>query len=165
MILRVESLLLFLVSCFSLTELRAFMVGCTDSKAFWVLCLILFVFALYFWSYVFQNFLLCFHDSDALMCNMLTFLHELFFLFFVQLIPSPSLLLRANWPIRPSLYHSFPSAADLLCLILLHHLSDAVKSIHGRAVSNLGALRNAAAGTSVICFQYPVGSFTVRLLS
>lgn len=36
------------------------------------------------------------------------------FSFFVQLIPSLSSLLRATWPTRPSLYHSFPSAADLL---------------------------------------------------
>lgn len=38
------------------------------------------------------------------------------FLFFLQLIPSRSSLPRATWLIHPSLYHSFPSAAELLHL-------------------------------------------------
>lgn len=33
--------------------------------------------------------------------------------FSLQLIPSPSSLLQANWPTRPCPYRSFPSAADL----------------------------------------------------
>lgn len=48
------------------------------------------------------------------------------FSFFVQLIPSLSSLLRATWPTRPSLYHSFPSAADLLCLLFHRRHSDDV---------------------------------------
>lgn len=36
--------------------------------------------------------------------------------FSLQLIPSPSSLLQANWPTRPCPYRSFPSAADLRCL-------------------------------------------------
>lgn len=120
------------------------------------------------------------HHSDALMgfiCQQQrvlvlnynnTLLHKLMLLlFFVQLIPSPSLLPRANWPIRPSLYHSFPSAADLLYLIFAASpLWCCEKYPPGRTVSNLGVLPpHTATGTSAICFQYPVGFFAVRLLS
>lgn len=49
-------------------------------------------------------------------------------LFFVQLIRSPSSLLRANWPIPPCLYHSSPSAADLLYLNFWHLCSDVVET-------------------------------------
>lgn len=104
------------------------------------------------------------HQQELNNANMLTWHHKLMgFLIFSQLIPSPSSQRRANWRIRPSLCRSSPSAADLLYFVRGVKFSDVYCQSGSLTLPHL--LHPVAAGTSVLCFQYPVGLFSVRLLS
>lgn len=104
------------------------------------------------------------HHQELNYDNMLTSHHKLMPpLVFSQLIPSPSSQLQANWHIRPSLCRNSPSAADLLYFVRGVNFSDAYCQSGSLTLPHLA--HPVAAGTSVICFQYPVGFSSVRLLS